>query len=95
MKKKRTHDSQELFDNVHSLHDAKSAVLIAKLQAMGLSMQWQPPTPSRVRLRALVELRQHEQSREEICQGRLEAMLARHWPEFGRWMDVREQKSAL
>ena len=83
---KRTHDSQELFDNVHSLHDAKSAVLIAKLQAMGLSMQWQPPTPSRVRLRALVELRQHEQSREEICQGRLEAMLARHWPEFGRWI---------
>ena len=30
-----------------------------------------------------------------MCFGRLEAVLARHWPEFGQWMDVRNQKSAL
>jgi transposase len=92
---KRTHDSQELFDNVHSLHDPKSAVLVAKLCAMGLATEWKPPPTTRTRLRALVELRQHEQRCEEACFGRLEAVLARHWPELGQWMDVRRQRSAL
>jgi len=92
---KRTHDSQELFDSVPSLHDPKSAVLIAKLHSMGLSTEWKPAPAMRSRLRALVELRQHEQRREEMCHGRMEAMLARHWPEVGRWLDVREQRSAL
>jgi transposase len=92
---KRTHDSMELFDGVPSLHDPKSAVLVAKLCAMGLSTPWSEPIPTRVRLRALVDLRQHEQRQEEMSFGRLEAVLARHWPEFGQWMDVREQRSAL
>jgi transposase len=92
---KRTHDSQELFDGVRSLHDPKSAVLIAKLHAMGLSTPWSAPPETRVRLRALVEQRQHEQRHEEVCFGRLEALTARHWPELGRWMDVRTQRSAL
>jgi transposase len=91
----RTHDSQALFDNVASLHDAKSAVLVAKLCSMGLVTQWQAPNPMRRRLRALIDLRAHELQTEERCFGRIEALLARHWPEFGRWMDVREQKSAL
>lgn len=92
---KRTHDSQELFDKVPSLHDPKSAVLVAKLLAMGLATEWSAPAPTRTRLRALVELRQHEQRHQEMCFGRLEAMIARHWPEFGQWMDMREQRSAL
>jgi transposase len=92
---KRTHDSQELFDGVRSLHDPKSAVLIAKLCGMGLSTPWSAPPETRLRLRALVEQRQHEQRREEVCFGRLEGLTARHWPELGRWMDVRTQRSAL
>ena len=92
---KRTHDSQELFDGVRSLHDPKSAVLVAKLCAMGLSTPWSAPPATRVRLRALVDLRQHEQQHAERSFGRLEGVLARHWPEFGQWMDVREQRSAL
>ena len=92
---KRTHDSQALFDNVSSLHDAKSAVLVAKLCSMGLSTEWTEPHPTRRRLRALIELRGHDLAQEERCFGRIEALLARHWPEFGRWMDAREQKSAL
>lgn len=92
---KRTHDSQALFDNVRSLHDPKSAFLIAKLCAMGLATEWSPATPTRRRLRALVELRRHEQRREELCIARIEALLARHWPELERWMDLRQQKSAL
>ena len=62
---------------------------------MGLAAEWNPPPSTRTGLRALVELRQHEQRRGEVCFGRLEAVLSRHWPEFGEWMDVREQKSAL
>jgi hypothetical protein len=93
---KRTHDSQELFDGVRSLHDPKSATLIAKLCAMGLSTPDSgAPPETRLRLRALVEQRQHEQRREEACFGRLEAIVARHWPELGRWVDVRTQRSAL
>ena len=91
---KRTHDSQELFDGVRSLHDPKSAVLVARLCAMGLSTPWSAPPATRVRLRALVDLRQHEQRHEEMSFGRLEGVLVRHWPEFGQWMDVREQRSA-
>jgi transposase len=92
---KRTHDSQELFDGVRSLHDPKSAVLVAKLCALGLSSAWSAPPTTRVRLRALIDLRQHEQRHEEMSFGRLEGVLARHWPEFGQWMDVREQRSSL
>lgn len=92
---KRTHDSQELFDGVRSLHDPKSAVLVAKLCSMGLSTPWSAPPPTRVRLRALVDLRQHLRAQQEMTFGRLEAALAGRWPEFGQWMDVREQQSAL
>jgi transposase len=92
---KRTHDSKEIFDGVPSLHDAKSAVLIAKLHAMGLSKEWLPPSEMRTRLRALVDLRQREERREEECHGWLEASLARHWPELLRSAKLREQKSAL
>lgn len=92
---KQTHDSQALFDNVQSLHDPKSAVLVAKLCGMGLGQRWSPPAATVPRLRALVELRRHEQQKQEVCFGRLEGALARHWPESGRWIDVREQRSAL
>ena len=92
---KRTHDSQELFDGVRSLHDAKSAVLVARLCAMGLASEWKPLEDWRVRMRALVEQRAHQHHLEEACLGRLEGLLARHWPEFGRWLDLREHRSAL
>ncbi len=39
---KKTHDSREVFDGVPSMHDPKSAVLIAKLCSMDLSSQWLP-----------------------------------------------------
>lgn len=92
---KQTHDSQALFDNVRSLHDPKSAVLVAKLFGLGLGKPWAPPAITTPRLRALVELRRHEQQRQEVCFSKLEGALARHWPEFGQWMDLREQQSAL
>jgi transposase len=92
---KRTHDSKELFDGVASLHDGKSAVLIARLHGMALSSDWKTPPEATRSLRALVEMRRVHELPLEPLHGRLEAMLARHWPEFGRWLDVREQRSAL
>jgi len=92
---KKTFDSRALFDDVQSLHDPKSAVHVAKLCALNLATEWHAPPELRVRLRALVQLRAHEHDSEERCFGRMEALLARHWPEFGQWLDVRGQKSAL
>jgi transposase len=92
---KKTHDSQSLFDGVPSMHDPKSAVHIAKLCAMDLASEWHSPSALVTRLRALVELRGHELDHEDRCFGRIEAALARHWPEFGEHLDVRSQKSAL
>lgn len=91
---KRTYDVQALFDGVSSLHDPKSAVLVAKLCAMQLGSEWTPTNQIRVRMRALVERRRYASEAKETCLGRLEALLARHWPEFGAWMDLRSQSSA-
>lgn len=41
---KRSHDAAEVFDGVPSLHDAKSASIIAKLHLEGLSEAWPPRT---------------------------------------------------
>jgi transposase len=92
---KKTFDSRALFDDVQSLHDPKSAVHVAKLCSMNLATEWHAPPELRIRLRALVELRGHEFDLQERCFGRMEAVLARHWPEFAQWLDVRTQKSAL
>jgi transposase len=93
---KQTHDSQALFDNVRSLHDPKSAVLVARLCAMDLATEWKPSTTTiRTRLRALVERRSYSFDCEERCLGRLEALLARHWPEFGTALDLRGQRTAV
>lgn len=92
---KRTHDSRELFDGVPSSHDPKSAELIAKLVALGLSRAWSEESEALLKLRALVDIRGSDAELRERCAGRLEALLARHWPEFGQWLDLREQKTAM
>lgn len=92
---KRTHDSRELFDGVPSLHDPKSAVLVAKLCALKLSTEWEEPKETRVRIRALVEQRRFEHEVMEMGYGKLEALLSRHWPELGSHMDIRGQRSTL
>lgn len=91
---KSVHDSRELFDGVQSLHDAKSAVIVARLCGMGLGSQWKRAEDGRVQMRALVERRAHEDGVAQVCFGRLEGLLARHWPELGRWLDIREHRSA-
>lgn len=71
---KKTHDSREVFDGVPSMHDPKSAVLIAKLCSMDLSSQWLPRSDALTRVRALVDQRHHACEQRERCFGRLECV---------------------
>jgi transposase len=79
---KRTFDAKEIFDGVPSLHDAKSAAIIAKLHADGLSSPLRPEAPERRQLRAAIAILDLYQERYLQLVHRLESWLARHWPEL-------------
>jgi hypothetical protein len=79
---KRTHDAREIFDGVPSLHDAKSAAIIAKLHAEGLSTRVAEDQPERSQLRAAIAIMDLHQERYLQLVHRLEGWLARHWPEL-------------
>lgn len=90
---KRTHDMAEVLDGVPSMHDAKATVVLAQLHAMGKSRAWVPHSTERRELRAWVDRRVLSSEPLEQPYGRLEALLARYWPEFGQVMSVRETRS--
>lgn len=92
---KRTHDAAELFDGVPSKHDPKDAAILARLHAQGLSRRWQPTPLDRRELRALVAERELYADPLERHLGRLEAFLARHWPELEPLVEVRTRISLL
>jgi len=79
---KRTYDARELFDGVPSLHDAKSAAIIARLHADGLSSVRRDEGPDRRQLRAALAIMDLYQERYLQLVHRLESWLARHWPEL-------------
>jgi len=68
---KRSHDAKEVYDGVPSLHDAKSAAIIAKLHLDGASEPW-PIKPDREReltaaLRALeIPEKQYQKNRNRL-----------------------------
>ena len=90
---KRTHDMAEVLDGVPSMHDAKATAVVAQLHAMGKSRRWEPPTADRRALRAAVDRRILYSEPLEQQYGRLEAVLARYWPEFGQVVDIRGSRS--
>jgi len=90
---KKTHDMAEVVDGVPSQHDAKSTVIIAQLHAMGKSAKRQPKSQVRRTMRALVDQRAIYQGPLEANYGKLEALLARHWPELEQWVELRTQRS--
>jgi transposase len=79
---KRTFDAREIFDGVPSLHDAKSAAIIARLHADGLSSRPRAEGPDRRQLRAALAIMDLHQERYLQLVHRLESWLARHWPEL-------------
>jgi transposase len=85
---KRVHDSAEVYDGVPSLHDAKASELIAKLHWDGPSTRWDLlPGARRDQLAQLRRLRQAK-ARAQAERNRLEALLARHWPELGQLLGL-------
>lgn len=79
---KRCHDAAMVLDGVPSSHDRKSAVLIAWLHAQGISRAWRVTTDTERAARAALTRRELYADPFGRNLGRLEALLARHWPEL-------------
>jgi transposase len=80
---KAAHDYAEIFDGVPSQHDGKDAAVVAELAALGKATPWdyQPADPWEQALNYWVEWMVAHRQMLTIWQGRLEGLLARHWPE--------------
>lgn len=85
---KHTSDMSEVYDNVPSQHDAKCAAIIARLHAEGRSARWLPYSTERRDLIAAVEIAVMYDRQEQACVGRLEAWLARYFPELGGLLEL-------
>jgi transposase len=90
---KHTRDFAEVLDGVPSTHDAKAAVVIAKLAALKKARCWKPSDEATRDLRALLDRRSPASRTASLYYGHLEAMLARHWPEFSLQVDLHGQRS--
>ena len=78
---KRSHDAAEVYDGVPSWHDVKSAGLIARLHFDGASEPWRDRTDEERELAASIRTMEMYDCQENNNTNRLEALLARHWPE--------------
>lgn len=81
MPPKRVADAAELYDGVASLHDAKSSYVMARLHLEGVSRHWAAPDELSQALRAWSKRLGWYRDRAQRAHSRLEAWLARHWPE--------------
>lgn len=74
--------ARELFDDVPSLHDGKSAYLVARLGLLELTEQWKDRSERDRQLRAILAELNHAEQQLDRLTGKMEAALARHWPEL-------------
>jgi len=80
---KRVADAAEVYDGVPSLHDGKSACVLAQLHLEGVTQRWRANDERQRRLKALRRRLAWCCDREQRARNRLQAWLARHWPELG------------
>ena len=78
---KRSHDAAEVYDGVPSWHDAKSGAVIGKLHMDGASRLWKMEGEYERDLAAVVNTMDMVQQQYQQNANRLEALMARHWPE--------------
>src|SRR5215471_9831859 len=80
---KAAHDYAEVFDGVPSQHDGKDAAVVAELAALGKARPWayQAADSWEEELTYWVEEMVAQRQMLTPWQGRLEGLLARHWPE--------------
>lgn len=86
---KASHDYAEVFDGVPSQHDGKDAAIVAELAALGKSSPW--PFTSAAwdqELTYWVDWMDAQRRSLVIWCGRLEGLLARHWPEATRTLEL-------
>jgi transposase len=80
---KAAHDYAEVFDGVPSQHDGKDAAVLAELAALGKGRPWpyEAPDSWEEELAYWVEEMVSQRQIVTLWQGRLEGLVARHWPE--------------
>jgi transposase len=81
---KATHDYAEVFDGVPSQHDGKDATIIAELLAQGKAKEWnfREPTEEENEMKYIVAKITDSHKDLTRLRGKLEGLLARHWPEI-------------
>lgn len=81
---KASRDYAEIFDGVPSQHDGKDAAVVAELAALGKGAAWpvEAPTELDSELAYWVDVLDARQVIQTMWLGRLEALVARHWPEL-------------
>lgn len=87
---KAASDYSEIFDNVPSQHDGKDAAIVAELAALNKSSLWPCVAPSdwEGELTDHVQWLDTQQRILQLWLGRLEAQLARHWPELTKLLEL-------
>lgn len=87
MPPKRVSDAKEIYDGVPSLHDGKSAYVIARLHLEGVSARWAERDEQRRALQARSNQLDFCRDQLQRVHGRLEAQMSRYWPEAEELLD--------
>jgi transposase len=85
---KKVHDLAEVHDGVPSHHDAKSAVIIGNLHFQGRTEEWEVKSERQRDATAAVRIMSLYEEQVQRGKGRLEALMARHWPELGDLLEL-------
>ena len=87
---KAAHDYAEIYDGVPSQHDGKDAAVVAELAALGKASLWpyNAADPWQQELHYWIDWLDAQQRQRIMWLGRLEALLARHWPVATSWLEL-------
>jgi transposase len=86
---KRCHDASEVYDGVPSQHDSKAAAIIAKLHLDGASREWPKKSDYERKLAAKTEIMSLYQNQYLENLNRIEAKLAKFWPELTQRLSLK------
>lgn len=87
---KAAHDYAEIFDGVPSQHDGKDAAIVAELSSLGKCWAWSFGVEEwEQELSYWVDWLECQRQELVTWQGRLEGLLARHWPEATRTLPLK------
>jgi transposase len=85
---KRSHDAAEVYDGVPSYHDAKCAQIIGRLYWEGVGKHWKSRSEEERELNAAISVLEMHEGTYGKRRNQIEALLARHWPELTKYLDL-------